>query len=282
MTKNLRSANVLINYHLVFHIKLSHVRSVNYMVNASYRVVQSSHPSKLRNACMQEMLPLELKSGKCSSGNEWFGISVGDGDGSSSTKFKWACRKQDGCATELVTRNINFDSERSIDVTYLVMSDAVKATVKVHLRPKVDPEYNNKLTEKEGKHTKQAKKYTVSRGKISARIGDYEGQIMLLSPGEKCEIVKDELALSLPRHDVMMPSGRKLHIDMAYLIITDDSGKEVVNISDVTFVFDFLSSSPTGPIDDSSGIKVDVTWPAQTKVSIEETGKHRTSLCTKF
>jgi len=218
-----------------------------------------------------EMFPLELKSGKCSSGNEWFGISVGDGgsSSSSSTKFKWSCRKQDGRTTELVTRNINFDSERSIDVTYLVMSDAVKATVKVHLRPKVDPEYNNKLTEKEGKHTKPAKKYTVRHGKIYARIGDFEGQIMLLSPGEKCEIAQNELALSLPRHDVMVPHQRQLRIYMVGLDITDNNGNQVVNISHGTFSFDFLSSGPTATdvVGDSSGIKVGVTWPTQTKMT---------------
>lgn len=219
----------------------------------------SSRPQQIGGQ-QHEMVPLDLKSGKCSSGNEWFGISVGDGDGSSSTEFKCDCRKQDGLVTEHVTRNINFDSERSIGVTYLVMSDAVKATVKVHLRPKDDPENSNKLTEKEGNNAKQAKKYTVLRGKISARISGYEGQIMLLSPGEKCEIVQDELALSLPRHDVMMPPGRQLHIDMAYLVITDDLEAPVVQISDEEFIFHI--SSPPRTI---GGIKVDVTWPTQTK-----------------
>ncbi|KAL6658375.1 hypothetical protein ACP70R_003961 [Stipagrostis hirtigluma subsp. patula] len=199
---------------------------------------------------------LEPKPGRCISGYESFGIGVTTRDylGVPITgKFKWACRKQEGCVIELVSRRLILDPMRKIDVTYLVMSDALKATVEVKLRPKGG-------SEKYGK--KQEKKYTV-QGEISARIGNFEdeGQIMLFSSAQGESIQR--MTNLLKRPDVMVPRDNLLHIDMRDLVITDDSGEEVDNIKYHSLSFNFGTSSPPAKFNGSEVVQVGVKWASQ-------------------
>ncbi|KAL6640828.1 hypothetical protein ACP70R_021951 [Stipagrostis hirtigluma subsp. patula] len=199
---------------------------------------------------------------------EWFDIKVdaitpSEGSaGPTRITRKWDCRKQDdGNDVEFVNRTIISGSWK-IAASYLVMSNAepVKATVKVNLQPIEATDNNWRVNEKSDDN--KAKNYTV-QGKISARIGDFNGQIMLFSSGKVKDTLPSRSTLSLGRSVVMVPRANQLHIYMTELGITDDdSGKTVRKIPGRNLSFDFDCETPIGTVDESE-VEIRVIWPTQ-------------------
>ncbi|KAL6640837.1 hypothetical protein ACP70R_021960 [Stipagrostis hirtigluma subsp. patula] len=224
----------------------------------------------------QEMVPLVLNVlRKGISGYKWFDIEVAvessAGVGGTITR-RLDCHKQDGDATDLATHTIILDSWRKIAVTYLVMSNAVKATVEVkllkgdgHGLPKVgDPEDDG-----------GSKQYTAS-GEIAARIDCFEQHQIVLFRTAQEKVPSDSLTLSLARSEVMVPRGKDLHVDMVGLHISssDDSGRK--HVPDRKLRFEFGSSSPAPEeagrvsVGELGDIDVSVTWATQKEKMTEK------------
>ncbi|KAL6591826.1 hypothetical protein ACP70R_049689 [Stipagrostis hirtigluma subsp. patula] len=158
----------------------------------------------------QEMKPLKLAvRRKCISGYEWFSMEVVPAEGAGDNtprKFKWACRKQDGGPTELVTRKIIIDSKRQMIVTYLVMSDAINVKVDITLHHGLGADY----------WRRERNKYTAhGEIEIAARIEGFDdNRIILFRKSESKAETFASMSNLLQRPDVWVPRGKRLHIEM--------------------------------------------------------------------
>ncbi|KAL6600619.1 hypothetical protein ACP70R_045419 [Stipagrostis hirtigluma subsp. patula] len=158
----------------------------------------------------QEMKPLKLAvRRKCISGYEWFSMEVVPAEGAGDNtprKFKWACRKQDGGPTELVTRKIIIDSKRQMIVTYLVMSDAINVKVDITLHHGLGADY----------WRRERNKYTAhGEIEIAARIEGFDdNRIILFRKSELKAETFASMSNLLQRPDVWVPRGKRLHIEM--------------------------------------------------------------------
>ncbi|KAM3405675.1 hypothetical protein ACQJBY_008280 [Aegilops geniculata] len=228
----------------------------------------------------QEGQTQQLKiEGRRISGYESFGMEVvlppsaSSGD-SITKKFKWDCHKQDVDTTEVVARTINLDCGRKIEVTYLVMNNLVEAKVEVKLPLIGDreesPEYwrpNQRGIVPRGTKKIGGKKYT-ARGKIIAQIDGFENNPIVLFTTEGEEFPGDRETSILMQSSVSVPSGKRLHIDMAGLDIKEAPGdRPVKKLS--TLSYEFRSWTPMrtslagDQVDENIEVEVKVAWPAQ-------------------
>ncbi|KAF7012666.1 hypothetical protein CFC21_026833 [Triticum aestivum] len=224
----------------------------------------------------QGIVPLKLTDkGRRISGYEYFGMEVvlppWESSGDSITKkFKWDCRKQDVDTTEVVAHTINLDHGRKIVVTYLVMNNLVEAKVEVKL-PLIgeSPKYwrPNDLAHR-GTDKIRGKKYTV-HGEIIAQIDGFEDNPIVLfrTEGEQ-EFPRDLETSILMQSSVSVPSGKRLHIDMAALDIKEAPGDRPVKKAS-RLSYDCGRSRRTSLAQDQGDanieveVEVNVTWPAQ-------------------
>ncbi|CAL4899631.1 unnamed protein product [Urochloa decumbens] len=173
------------------------------------------------------------------------------------------CLKQ-GDGTEVVTRNIALDSQRKMDVTYLVMSDTVKAKVEVRLHYYRD-----------GRHwflTPRGDGCTV-HGEIAARIDGFDHPIVLfrINDQSKAKPLEPWLIIPLERSNVWVPRGSKrVHIELKHLYVTARN-REVISIPDsLSFGFDLGDWRPSSSSrDNDNEVEVYIAWDGIPQKSIE-------------
>jgi hypothetical protein len=196
---------------------------------------------------MQGMIDLKLNVvPEGISGYKWLDIKVvPQGAGNATENWRCDCQKQGGNATEAVTRKIVFDSGRKMDVSYIVMSDTVKAKVEVKLQLRGDLYW-----------IRGGLKYT-ARGEVAARIDGHDHRIVLFRKSGYTPF-EDDLTLKLERSSVWVPRGKQLHIEMKDLHI---SGRDTSRYGgaplerpevpgELIFKFGELSPSPGDKNDD--------------------------------
>lgn len=197
--------------------------------------------------------------------------SSGDADGS--ITWEWDRYNPEHAAQvdapEPVTHTISLDSWRKINVTYLVMSNAVEAAVKVNL-PETPQDYLPHEKDQGEADDDGGSKYT-ARGTITAHSGGFEKHpIVLFTSAVEVPIPSKSLTLPLARPTVQVPQGKRLHIDMADLHITEYSSKRAVKkpADSYCLSFHFGHASPTPQFNnDTEEVEVNVTWrPQQNKV----------------
>lgn len=183
-------------------------------------------------------------------------------------------------ATEPVTHTISLDSWRKINVTYLVMPNAIEATVTVNL-PETPQDYLP--------HEKGQGEANDDGGTITAHSCGFEKHpIVLFTSAVEVPIPSKSLTLPLARPTVQVPQGKRLHIDMSNLHITEcSSNREVKKPADSdSLSFDYGHESPTPQFNNyTEEVEVNVTWrPQQNKVMNMEYCKRLASnnLCSKI
>lgn len=218
---------------------------------------------------MQGMDDLELNVVRYGgiSGHKWFDLDIKFEDAIPQGAVKWTldCRKQGD--SEFVTRNIVLDSQRKMDITYLVMSDPVKAKVEVSLRYRVDRHWFL---------TPRGDGCTV-HGEIAARIDGFDHPIVLFRIKEsKAKSMAAWLIFPLERSDFSVPRDcKRVHIEMKHLYVTAGDQK-VVSIPDsLRFSFDLGDGRPSSS-DDDNEVEVNIAWdgiPQKVVINIQEIGK---------
>jgi len=196
--------------------------------------------------------------------------------------WEWDCYNPEYAdevdAPEPVTRTISLDdSGRKIDVTYLVMSDAVEAKVEVKLRLEDNLKIANYLPNEDyGKgfaaiEEDRGRNYT-AHGIITVRISCFKQHpIVLFKSEDPIPFDFKSLILPLARSVVQVPYGKRLrlHVDMFDLHITErSSNRDVRKPNGLSFGFGHFSPTPKVSNNDSE-VEVNVTWPALPKKTIE-------------
>jgi len=196
--------------------------------------------------------------------------------------WEWDCYNPEYAdevdAPEPVTRTISLDdSGRKIDVTYLVMSDAVEAKVEVKLRLEDNLKIANYLPNEDygngfaAIEEDRGRNYT-AHGIITVRISCFKQHpIVLFKSEDPIPFDFKSLILPLARSVVQVPYGKRLrlHVDMFDLHITErSSNRDVRKPNGLSFGFGHFSPTPKVSNNDSE-VEVNVTWPALPKKTIE-------------
>jgi len=233
--------------------------------------IYAKEHSSTQVTAKQEMAPLEVIVPNGISGYAWFGIEVNRSPSlpaGDSIKMRCDCSRDKGVEYQLLTREITLSGapDNRIKFTYLVMSNAVEATVAI------------KLLFPEGHYT--------AHGTVYAYISDFNYPIVLFRSKEPIEFKSSEdpikfrsLTLPLDRSAaVQVPHGKQLQIDLSKLhieVLLDCSNRKVYPFQsghgDSRISFDIKDSSATIiPIDDvSSALEVNVTWKGKQNKRIE-------------
>ncbi|CAO2198301.1 unnamed protein product [Urochloa humidicola] len=227
------------------------VHEINLIINEEQKssiTIYSENDEPVEDKKMTS-LKLIATDKKCISVHKWLTMEVVVKPGISK-EFKWDCRKQPGgyASTESMTCTIDDlnsgsggSGSKTIKVTYLVMSEAVKATVGVvslWLKDEKPQGLPNEVGErgdtaatatatedttqgnKDGGGSKQ--EYT-AYGKITARIGGFEGYPIVLFERSEMEAIPLKSALIFDRSTIYVPEDKQLQIDMNGLVITETS-----------------------------------------------------------
>ncbi|KAG2621715.1 uncharacterized protein LOC120666600 isoform X2 [Panicum virgatum] len=195
--------------------------------------------------------------------------------------WEWDCYNPEYAdeidAPEPVTRTMSLDdSGRKIEVTYLVMSDAVEAKVEVKLRLEDDPKMAYYLPNEDAGDFEEIKEYRglnyTAHGIITVRVSGFEEHpIVLFRNEDPIPFDFNQIILPLARSSVQVPHGKRLrlHVDMFDLHITERSSNRDVRKPDgLSFGFGHFSPTPEISNNDSE-VEVNVSWPALPRKTIE-------------
>lgn len=175
------------------------------------------------------------------------------------------------------------DSEgrRVLQVYYLVMSNALEATVQIKLKlteyPEKDGDLPNEQEEQDltpGNNKDDGYSKYTAHGIIAARIGGLEQhhQIVLFSCTPKAKgkvFIPHSSILPLARSLLAVPYGKPLHLEAKDVEIIDTCSNQVVKRLNFNLSFDCGPSNPTptNRIHDDDEVEVNVSWyPEQDQV----------------